>query len=120
QTVESGDPCDSEARAPRRAVADRLQRREWDFAYQSQGMTQDKWLGPTVEETLDRYQAAGITDVVLDPIGFVCDHVEILYDVDILFRKYAAARGIRLVRPETLHDSPKFIAALADVARKSL
>jgi ferrochelatase len=118
--LESGDPYDTEAKATARAVAERLHLRDWDFAYQSQGMTQDKWLGPTVEATLDRYQAAGISDVVLCPIGFVCDHVEILYDVDILFRKYAEARGIRLVRPETLNDSPKFVAALADVARKNL
>jgi protoporphyrin/coproporphyrin ferrochelatase len=118
--LESADPYDTEARATARAVADRLKLRDWDFAYQSQGMTQDKWLGPTVEATLNRYQAAGLTDVVLCPIGFVCDHVEILYDVDILFRKYAADRGIRLLRPETLNDSPKFIAALADVAREKL
>ena len=58
--------------------------------------------------------------MVLAPIGFVCDHVEILYDVDILFRKYAAERGIRLLRPETLNDSSKLIAALADVAREKL
>jgi len=120
KALENGDPYDIEAKATARAVADRLGLHAWDFAYQSQGMTQDKWLGPTVEETLDRYRAEGVTDVVLDPIGFVCDHVEILYDVDIHFRKYAADRGIRLVRPETLNDSPKFIAALAEVAREKL
>jgi ferrochelatase len=120
KALENGDPYDVEARATARAVAERLGLAAWDFAYQSQGMTQDKWLGPSVEETLDRYQAEGVTDAVLDPIGFVCDHVEILYDVDVHFRKYAAARGIRLVRPETLNDSPKFIAALAEVAREKL
>jgi ferrochelatase len=120
KALDGGDPYDTEAKATARAVAERLGLGEWDFAYQSQGMTQDKWLGPTVEETLDRYQAAGITDVVLDPIGFVCDHVEILYDVDIHFRKYAADRDISLVRPETLNASPRFIAALADVARQKL
>jgi len=119
KALEGGDPYDTEAKATAKAVADRLGLTDWDFAYQSQGMTQDKWLGPTVEATLDRYQAEGVTDVVLHPIGFVCDHVEILWDVDVGFRKYADARGIRLIRPETLNDSPKFIAALADVARKS-
>ena len=83
-------------------------------------MTADKWLGPTVESCLDRYAAEGAREVVLDPIGFVCDHVEILYDVDIHFRRYAGERGIRLFRPETLNDSPKFIAALADAARERL
>jgi ferrochelatase len=120
KALEGGDPYDTEAKATARAVAESLGLTEWDFAYQSQGMTQDKWLGPTVEETLERYQQEGITDVALDPIGFVCDHVEILYDVDIHFRAYAAKRGIRLVRPETLNDSPIFIAALADVARERL
>jgi ferrochelatase len=57
---------------------------------------------------------------VLDPIGFVCDHVEILYDIDILFRQYAAARGISLVRPESLNASAKFTAALAEVAKRCL
>jgi ferrochelatase len=120
KALEGGDPYDAEAKTTARAVAERVGLRDWDFAYQSQGMTQDKWLGPTVEEMLSRYQAEGITDVVLDPVGFVCDHVEILYDVDVLFRQYAAQRGIHLVRPETLNDSPKFIAALADVAREKL
>jgi ferrochelatase len=73
-----------------------------------------------VESVLDRYAAEGVREVVVDPIGFVCDHVEILYDIDILFRKYAAERGIELSRPETLNDSPTFIAALAEVARRCL
>jgi protoporphyrin/coproporphyrin ferrochelatase len=118
--LETADPYDAEARATARAVADRVGLPAWDFAYQSQGMTADKWLGPTVESCLDRYASAGLREVVLDPIGFVCDHVEILYDVDIHFRRYAEERGIRLLRPETLNDSPRFIAALAEVAREKL
>jgi ferrochelatase len=73
-----------------------------------------------VESVLDRYAAEGVREVVVDPIGFVCDHVEILYDIDILFRGYAAERGIELSRPETLNASPKFIAALAEVAGRCL
>jgi ferrochelatase len=118
--LETGDPYDYEAKATAKAVADALQLPDWDFAYQSQGMTQDKWLGPTVESCLDRYAADGVREVVIHPIGFVCDHVEILYDVDILSRRYAEERGIRLLRPDTLNDSPKFIAALAQVARERL
>jgi ferrochelatase len=93
---------------------------EYDFAYQSQGFTDDRWLGPTVESCLDRYAAEGVREIVLDPIGFVCDHVEILYDVDILFRQYAAGRGISLLRPESLNGSAKFTAALAEVAKRCL
>jgi ferrochelatase len=93
---------------------------DWDFAYQSQGLTDDRWLGPTVESCLDRYAAGGIREVVVCPIGFVCDHVETLYDVDVVFRNYAGARGISVVRPEALNGSGKFTAALAEVAKRCL
>jgi ferrochelatase len=83
-------------------------------------MTADVWLGPTVESRLDSFAAQGVRRVVLAPIGFVCDHVEILYDVDILFKDYARTRGIELERPESLNCSPKFIATLADVVRRRL
>ncbi len=118
--IESGDVYDAEARATARAVASRAGLTEYGFAYQSQGLTDDRWLGPTVESVLDEYAEQGVTDVVLHPIGFVADHIEILYDVDILFRSYAARRGIRLVRPESLNDSPLFIEALAGVARERI
>jgi ferrochelatase len=118
--LESADPYDSEARATARAVAERARLERWEFAYQSQGLTDEKWLGPTVESRIDEFARAGIRDLVLAPIGFVSDHVEILYDVDILFRDYAARRGIALRRPESLNDSPLYIAALADVVRQKL
>jgi ferrochelatase len=69
---------------------------------------------------LDDYAAAGVTHVTVAPIGFVCDHVEILYDIDVQFREYAAERGIDLVRPESLNDSDTFIRALAGVAARCL
>jgi ferrochelatase len=110
------DPYDAEARETARLVAQRANLDNWDFAYQSQGFTDDKWLGPTVESVLDGYRG----DVVIQPIGFVSDHVEILYDVDIGFREYARERGIALRRPESLNSSETFIAALAEVARQNL
>ncbi len=115
-----GDPYDGEARGTASAVASRLGLRGWGFAYQSQGLTDEKWLGPTVESCLDRYAAEKIGQVIVHPIGFVCDHVEILYDVDILFRRYAEQRGMRLRRPESLNGSPRFTAALADIASRCL
>ena len=118
--LERADPYDREAKATASAVAARAGLAGYDFAYQSQGLTDDKWLGPTVESTLDAYAQQGVAGVVLHPIGFVSDHVEILYDVDILFRGYARERGIRLERPESLNDSPTFIAALAAVAKERL
>jgi len=116
----NGDPYREETRATAAAVAARLNIQDWDLAYQSQGMTGERWLGPTVESRLDGYAAEGLREVMVDPIGFVCDHVEILYDIDVLFRRYAAERGISLLRPESLNDSPKYTAALAEVAKRCL
>jgi len=118
--LDSADPYDAEARGTAAAVAARLQLPDWDFAYQSQGMTEERWLGPTVESRIDQYAAQGLRELVLAPIGFVSDHLEILYDVDILFRNCARDRGMALFRPESLNDSPAFIAALAGVAERKL
>lgn len=120
KALANGDPYDRECRATAAAVAARAGVAEYDFAYQSQGFTDDRWLGPTVESCLDRYASEGVREIVLDPIGFVCDHVEVLFDIDILFREYAAARGIAVLRPESLNGSPTFTAALAEVARRCL
>lgn len=120
RVLERADPYDTEAKATAAAVAARASLAAWDFAYQSQGFSEGEWLGPTVESWLDRYAAEGARDVVLAPIGFVSDHVEILYNVDILFRGYARDRNIRLRRPESLNDSAAFIAALAEVAKQKL
>jgi ferrochelatase len=120
KALAGGDPYDRETRATAAAVAARLGLTDWEFAYQSQGLTDDRWLGPTVESCLDRYAAGRIREVVVDPIGFVCDHVETLYDVDVVFRNYAAERGISLFRPEALNGSGKFTAALAEVAKRCL
>jgi ferrochelatase len=109
---------DSEARATALAVAARLGLADWEFAYQSQGMSGGNWLGPTVESCLDRYAAEGVREVVIAPIGFVCDHVETLYDIDVHFRGYAAARGMVLTRPESLNGSATFTAALAEVVKR--
>ncbi len=114
------DPYDAESRATAAGVAARAGLTAWDFAYQSQGFSREKWLGPAVETQLDLYAAQGVRDVVLAPIGFVSDHVEILYDVDIAFRNYARERGITLRRTESLNACPAFIAALAEVAKRKL
>jgi ferrochelatase len=118
--LENRDPYDAEAKATARAVAAAVGLERWEFAYQSQGMTGDAWLGPTLESRLDAFAAQGLRSLILAPIGFVSDHVEVLYDVDILFKNYAQARGIELRRPESLNASPEFIATLADVVRQRL
>jgi ferrochelatase len=73
-----------------------------------------------VESTLDSIAAEGVKAVLLQPIGFLCDHVEILYDVDQLFRGYAARLGVRLERPESLNGSVTLARAVADLARQGL
>jgi ferrochelatase len=118
--LESGDPYVAESQTTARLVAESANIDDWDFAFQSQGMTDEKWLGPSVESWIDRYAADGINKLTLHPVGFVSDHVEILFDVDVLFRNYAAERGIELTRPESLNASPAFIDALAAVASQRL
>jgi ferrochelatase len=120
KALADGDPYERECRATAARVAAAAGVADWDFAFQSQGMTEDRWLGPTVESTLDRYAAEGIREMILHPIGFVCDHVEVLFDVDMLFKGYAAERGIELLRPESLNGSPKYAEALAEVALRAL
>jgi ferrochelatase len=106
-----------ECRETAALVAARAGIREYDFAFQSQGMSGGEWLGPTVESLLDARPA---NEVVIAPIGFVCDHVEILYDVDVQFKKYADAKGIRLSRVESLNGSETFTRALAEVSKRCL
>jgi ferrochelatase len=120
KALAAGDPYDRETRATASAVAARLTLADWEFAYQSQGMTNDRWLGPTVESCLDRYAAEGLREVAIQPIGFVCDHIEVLFDIDILFRGYARERGISLLRAESLNGSPTFTGALAAVVKRCL
>jgi len=93
---------------------------QWWFAFQSQGASGGPWIGPSVESTLDSIAAAGVKALILQPIGFLCDHVEILFDVDILFRKYAIKLGVRLERPESLNASPTLAKAVADLAKQGL
>jgi ferrochelatase len=90
------------------------------FAFQSQGVSGGLWLEPTVEETLQSIAASGAKTVLLQPIGFLCDHVEILYDVDILFREFARKLNLRLERTESLNASGLLAKAIADLARQGL
>jgi ferrochelatase len=116
------DPYPVEAKLTAGLVAGRvgLTPDQWFFAFQSQGMSGGPWLGPTVEDTLRALREQGVTNVVIQPIGFLCDHVEILYDIDVGFRQTAAGLGMTVQRPESLNDSRLLTLALADLARKGL
>jgi ferrochelatase len=118
---EGADPYAEEARHTAELVAALVPEiPAWHFAFQSQGASGGPWIGPSVEETLNSLAASGVKALILQPIGFLCDHVEILYDIDIAFRQYAANLGIRLERPESLNASPTLARAIADLARSGL
>ncbi len=118
---QGADPYAEEARHTAELVAERVPEiPKWWFAFQSQGASGGPWIGPSVEETLDSIAAEGYKWLVLQPIGFLCDHVEILFDVDHLFRYYSVKIGIRLERPESLNRSLTLAKAVADLARTSL
>jgi ferrochelatase len=118
---QSADPYADEARRTAELVAARMPEiPQWFFAFQSQGISGGPWLGPTVEETLESVAASGAKTVLLQPIGFLCDHVEILYDVDIFFREVAKKLNLRLERPESLNASLPLAKAIADLARQGL
>lgn len=117
------DPYPIEAKQTARLVASRisgLREQDWFFAFQSQGMSGGPWLGPTVEDTLTALHEQGVTNLIIQPIGFLCDHVEILYDIDVGFREFGAKLGMTIRRPASLNDSRLLTLALADLARRGL
>src|SRR5271156_4940677 len=114
------DPYDKQCRQTARligtALRDLLDPQDCYFSFQSQGLSGGPWLGPTVEETLARLKHEGYEAVVIQPVGFLCDHVEILYDIDLAFQQTAREVGLKLVRAESLNDSPGLISALENLA----
>ena len=118
---EGADPYADDARRTAELVAARVPEiPQWWFAFQSQGASGGPWIGPTVEETLDSIAAQGVKRLLLQPIGFLCDHVEILYDIDIAFKEYADGLGVRLDRPDSLNLSVTLARAIADLATHGL
>jgi ferrochelatase len=117
-SIQAGDPYEHQAKETAEMVAGNVAGLSQDlrrFAFQSQGMSGGPWLGPTVESVVLELKRHGHAGVVIAPIGFVCDHVEILYDIDIAFRQFAHEQGMKLWRPESLNTSPTFIAAMASL-----
>lgn len=122
RTITEGDPYESQTKETAALVAREaaLAAGDWTFAFQSQGMSGGAWLGPTVEATIAGLKQRGHRGVFVQPIGFLCDHVEVLYDIDIGFRQFAEKEGMRLWRAESLNDSQLLTAALADLARRRM
>ena len=117
--LKAGDPYPEELKASAAKVAERMHPplKDWRFAYQSAGATSEPWLAPDAEEVITEMARAGHKGVLLVPIGFVCDHVEILYDIDVEYQGLAKRLGIQLERTASLNDDPGLVAAVADVVR---
>ena len=118
--VAEGDPYPDELRGTAEAVAARLGLPAFTTGWQSAGRTPEPWLGPPLEQTIEAAAASGHPAIVVCPCGFVSDHLEILYDLDVEAQEVARAAGIRLVRTESPNADPAFIRALADVVRDHL
>lgn len=102
-----------------RGACERAGAGRWSVAYQSRsGSPRDPWLEPDVNDELRALAAGGVRHVVVLPVGFVCDHVEVLYDIGVEAAATARACGLHLVRAETVNDHPLFIRMLADVVRR--
>jgi ferrochelatase len=116
----AGDPYPDQLQATSAAVAKAAGFEAFRFAYQSRGATAEPWLGPDAGEALRELANAGAKAVVLCPVGFVSDHMETLYDDDVLYKGQAEALGLRFSRAGALNDHPLFAEALADVVQAAL
>jgi ferrochelatase len=117
QILEWGDPYPMQLLATVDALLERLGPRPHEFAYQSAAISTIPWLGPDASEVMERHAAEGRRHMLICPIGFVCEHVEILYDIDIVYQKLARELGLRLERIEMLNDEPQMIRGLAGLVR---
>jgi protoporphyrin/coproporphyrin ferrochelatase len=118
--LEEGDPYRDQLLETSRLVADRAALEEWSFAFQSASATGEPWLGPDILEELDALRLKGVERVLVCPIGFVSDHLEILWDIDIEARERAAKLDLELERIESLNDDPAFVSGLAELVRQTV
>jgi ferrochelatase len=118
--LEEGDPYRAQLLETARLVAERAGLREWSFAFQSASATGEPWLGPDILDELDSLAARGVRRALVCPIGFVSDHLEILWDLDVEARERAAELRLELERVESLNDDPAFIRGLAALVRQAV
>jgi len=114
------DPYERELQETVAALRERIPDQPWEWAYQSAAMTPDPWLGPDAGEVIARLHGEGVRNVLICPIGFVCEHVEILFDIDVEFRQQAERLGMHLERIEMLNDHPLLLASLAAMVREKV
>jgi ferrochelatase len=120
RVVAEGDPYPDELARTAALVAAAIGRDDYTFAFQSAGRTDEPWLGPDILAEIRRLAADGVTELAIRPVGFVADHLEVLYDLDIEAKGVASEVGIRLERARSMNTDPVFIASLADVALAAL
>jgi ferrochelatase len=118
--LRDGDPYRDQLLETSRLVAERAGIADWSFAFQSASATGEPWLGPDILEELDRLAANGVRRVLVCPVGFVSDHLEILWDLDVEARERAAELGVELDRIESLNADPAFLRALAALVRETV
>lgn len=116
--LEWNDPYPAQLRETVSAVMEKLGSQPHEFAYQSAAISTIPWLRPDAGEVIERLVAEGSKHILLCPIGFVCEHVEILYDIDIVYQNLAKSLGIHLERIEMLNTTPEMIAGLAGLTRE--
>jgi ferrochelatase len=117
--IRAGDRYQAEVEACARAIAERLGR-PCELCYQSQGADGGEWLGPDLRQTFERLAHSGVRQITLSPVGFLADHVETLYDLDVEARAWAGALGLGFERVPALNTAPGLIDALASVAARAL
>jgi protoporphyrin/coproporphyrin ferrochelatase len=115
-----GDPYRDQLLETSRLVAKRASLERWSFAFQSASPTGEPWLGPDILDELGELHARGVRQVLVAPVGFVSDHLEILWDIDVEARERAAQLGLELDRIESLNDDPVFVRAVAELVRSTL
>ncbi len=104
-----------------RLIAERLNYDNWRLVYQSRsGRPTDPWLEPDVCDVIEEIAKNGVKNVIAQPIGFICDHIEVLFDIGIEAQEASEEAGIRLYRAKTVNDDPKFIEAMVDVVKKMM
>ncbi len=118
--LEWNDPYPAQLRETVSAVMEKLGSQPHEFAFQSAAISTIPWLGPDAGEVIESLVAKGKKHILLCPIGFVCEHVEILYDIDIVYQNLARSLGIHLERIEMLNTAPEMIAGLADSIREKV
>jgi ferrochelatase len=114
-----GDPYRDQLLETSSLVAERAGIESWSFAFQSESQTGEPWLGPDILAELESLHEQGARDVLVAPVGFVSDHLEILWDLDVEAREKAAELGLSFARIESLNTDPAFVRALADLVRQA-